>query len=65
MMMSQPGTTYSGNANQQTSRNIDSILKLEKEDEQELSRFHRISHTVGGFVGTIYFVAVQCIAVVV
>jgi uncharacterized membrane protein len=52
-------------ANKQTSKNIESILKLEKEDEQELSSFHRLSHALGGFVGTIHFVALQCLAVLI
>jgi uncharacterized membrane protein len=50
-------------ANHQAAENIDSILKLEKEAEQELSAFHRLSHTLGGFVGTVYFVMLQCFAV--
>ena len=45
---------------QTTEKNIESILKLEREDERELSAFHRVSHTVGWFVGTIYFVLFQC-----
>ena len=45
---------------QTTEKNIESILKLEEEDERELSAFHRVSHTVGWFVGTIYFVLFQC-----
>lgn len=48
----------------QAAENIEAILKLEKEDERELSSFHRLSHGVGGFVGTIYFVVLQCFAVV-
>jgi uncharacterized membrane protein len=48
---------------QTTEKNIESILKLEEKDEQELSAFHRVSHTVGWFVGTIYFVLFQCIFV--
>jgi hypothetical protein len=37
-------------------RNIESILKLEKEDQEELSPYHRVSHAIGWFVGTVYFV---------
>jgi uncharacterized membrane protein len=48
---------------QTTAKNIESILKLEKEDERELTAFHRVSHAVGWFVGTIYFVLFQCIFV--
>jgi uncharacterized membrane protein len=64
-MMSGPTTTDARQANRQTAKNIESILKLEKEDEQELSPFHRVSHAVGGFVGTIHFVIVQCVVVLV
>jgi uncharacterized membrane protein len=64
-MRSQPATSRSGNAKPQTLKNIDSILKLEKEDEQKLSRFHRISHFVGGFVGTVHFLTAQCVMVAV
>jgi uncharacterized membrane protein len=46
-----------------TTKNIDAILELEKNDDRELSRFQRISHAVGWFVGTIYFVVVQCVFV--
>jgi uncharacterized membrane protein len=63
--MPQPVRTHLANANPQTAKNIETILKLEKEDERQLSPFHRLSHTVGGFVGTVSFVAVQCIAVAV
>jgi uncharacterized membrane protein len=48
---------------QTTEKNIESILKLEEKDEQELSPFHRVSHAVGWFVGTIYFVLFQCLFV--
>jgi uncharacterized membrane protein len=50
-------------AKHQAVENIEAILKLEKEAEGELSSFHRLSHAVGGFVGTIYFVMLQCFAV--
>lgn len=43
------------------SKNIESIIRLEK--EERLSPFHRFFHAVGSFVGTIYFVIVQCIVV--
>jgi uncharacterized membrane protein len=45
------------------SQEIDSILKLEKEDERQLSRFHKVSHKVGWFVGTIHFVVWQVVLV--
>ncbi len=41
-------------------RNIESILKLEKEDQRELSPYHRVSHAIGWFVGTVYFVVFEC-----
>jgi uncharacterized membrane protein len=61
--MAQRDTPDAPRANRQAAENIESILKLEKEDERELSAFHRLSHTMGGFVGTIYFVVLQCVAV--
>jgi uncharacterized membrane protein len=50
-------------SHQTAEKNIESILKLEEKDERELSAFHRVSHTVGWFVGTIYFVLFQCLFV--
>ena len=41
------------------SKNIEAILKLEADDKLQLSPLHRISHHVGWFVGTIYFVMTQ------
>jgi uncharacterized membrane protein len=46
----------SGNA---ARRNIDSIIRLEKEDEARLLPHHRLFHALGWFVGTLYFVAFQ------
>jgi uncharacterized membrane protein len=43
-----------------TSRNIEAILELEKDDARQLSHFRRVAHAVGWFVGTIYFIGVQC-----
>jgi len=40
-------------------KNIESVLRLEKEDERELSFARRWSHRIGEFVGTIYFVLLQ------
>ena len=45
------------------SKEIESILELEEEDARQLSRFHRVSHAVGWFVGTIYFVLSQVVLV--
>jgi uncharacterized membrane protein len=47
----------------QARNNIEAILRLEKEDKQELALHHRIFHAVGWFFGTTYFVSAQCVAV--
>ena len=44
-------------------KNIEAILKLEEDDERKLSSLHRLSHKVGWFVGTIYFVIIQTVFV--
>ena len=46
-----------------TTKNIEAILKLEEDDERKLSSLHRVSHKVGWFVGTIYFVIIQAVFV--
>ena len=46
-------------------KNIESILQLEREDREELSPLHRISHGVGWFVGTVYFILIQCTGVLI
>jgi uncharacterized membrane protein len=45
-------------------KNIEAIIKLEEEDERQLSSLHKVSHKIGEFVGTIYF-AISQIAFVV
>jgi uncharacterized membrane protein len=63
-MMARAGNKGKRSAGRQTTeKNIESILKLEKDDEREFSAFHRVSHMVGWFVGTIYFVLFQCVFV--
>jgi uncharacterized membrane protein len=62
-MMARAKSKGSSAGRQTTAKNIESILKLEKDDERELSPFHRVSHMVGWFVGTVYFVLFQCIFV--
>jgi len=63
-MMARANSKARGSPGRQTTeKNIESILKLEKEDERDLSAFHRVSHAVGWFVGTIHFVLFQCIVV--
>ena len=42
---------------------INTILELERRDREELDPAHRIFHAVGGFFGTIYFIAAQIFAV--
>jgi uncharacterized membrane protein len=64
-MMARPDTPGAPQTHHQAAENIESILKLEKEAERELSWLHRLSHGFGGFVGTIYFVVLQCLAVLV
>jgi len=44
-------------------RNIESILRLEKEDEAKLMPHHRLLHAIGWFVGTQYFVTSQIMMV--
>ena len=58
-MMPNPSHSDSGAANRQTAKNIESILKLEQEEEDALSPLHQLSHAVGAFVGTIYFIGMQ------
>jgi uncharacterized membrane protein len=60
MMAGTMTTAPSATDQRTTTKNIEAILELEKDDERQLSRFHRVSHAVGRFVGTIYFVGVQC-----
>jgi uncharacterized membrane protein len=40
-------------------KNIDAILKVEKDDERRLPFLHRVSHAVGWFVGTTHFVIIE------
>jgi uncharacterized membrane protein len=44
-------------------RNIESIIRLEKEDEAQLLPHHRLFHGIGGLVGTLYFVTFQIVMV--
>jgi uncharacterized membrane protein len=47
--------------NGKTARNIEAILKLEKDGQSGLSPTHRVFHKVGWFVGTVYFSIFQCL----
>jgi uncharacterized membrane protein len=44
-------------------RNIESILRLEKEDEAKLLPHHRLIHGIGWFVSTAYFMSFQVVMV--
>ncbi|MGM4950675.1 DUF1003 domain-containing protein [Tardiphaga sp. 866_E4_N2_1] len=46
-------------------RNIESILKLEHDDQQSMSALQKSFHAVGWFVGTVYFIILQCFCLVV
>ena len=48
----------------EVSKNIEFIVKLEKDNERQLSKLHRASHRIGWFVGTIHFVILQVALVV-
>lgn len=43
--------------------NIEAILRLEKQEEKCLALHHRVFHTIGGFVGTVQFIFLQCATV--
>ncbi len=53
----------SGRQERAAAENIDAILRLEKQDEKTLALHHRIFHWIGWFVGTIQFIALQCVFV--
>jgi uncharacterized membrane protein len=59
--MSPAATSQSQTA---AAENIDSIIRLEKQDEETLALHHRAFHWIGWFVGTIQFVSLQCVFVV-
>ena len=56
-------TRESGKIGTAAAQNIDAILRLEKKEEQALALHHRIFHAIGGFVGTVHFLLLQCLAV--
>jgi uncharacterized membrane protein len=62
--MSADGDHNHAERQQTVSKNIESIIKLEEEDERRLSSIHRASHRVGWFVGTVHFVISQLALVV-
>lgn len=46
-------------AQRATVENIETVVRLEEEDEKRISLTDRISETIGSFAGTIQFVTVQ------
>jgi uncharacterized membrane protein len=42
-----------------SAKNIETIVRLEEEDEQQISHADWISDSIGSFAGTTYFVALQ------
>jgi len=50
----------SKNSSSVTAENIEAVIRLEEEEEHRSTALERISHLIGTFVGTIYFVAFQC-----
>jgi len=57
------GAPPSDHASGASARNIEAILRIEKEDEEQLLLHHRALHAVGRFVGTPYFFAIQSFGV--
>jgi uncharacterized membrane protein len=43
-----------------TSENIEAVIRLEEEEEHRIGPWDRIPHMLGSFVGTIFFVLLQC-----
>jgi hypothetical protein len=54
-----PAPSKSGNASGTAARNVESILRIEKEDKERLLLHHRVFHAVGRFIGTPYFLIIQ------
>ena len=52
-----------GQSQTAAAENIDSIIRLEKQDQETLALHHRAFHWIGWFVGTIQFVSLQGIFV--
>lgn len=57
------GPAKSGEPSGAAARNIESILEIERKDEQKLLLHHRALHAVGHFVGTPYFFTIQSLGV--
>ncbi|MBR0719830.1 DUF1003 domain-containing protein [Bradyrhizobium liaoningense] len=56
-------STPSGQRSGAAARNIEAILRIEKQDERELQIHHRALHAVGRFVGIPFFFALQSLGV--
>lgn len=48
------------NINSASSENIETVIRLEEEEERQATLWQRVPHVIGSFVGTLYFVAFQC-----
>jgi uncharacterized membrane protein len=57
------GSTPSSQRSGAAARNIEAILRIEKQDERKLLLHHRALHAVGRFVGTPFFFALQSLGV--
>ena len=57
------GLAQSGEQSGAAARNIESILEIERKDEQKILLHHRALHAVGQFVGTPYFFIAQSLGV--
>ena len=53
----------SKSSNSPASDNIEAIIRVEEEHEGRAAHWIWIPHLIGSFVGTIYFVALQCILI--
>jgi uncharacterized membrane protein len=51
------------NASSATAENIETVIRLEEEDERETTLLERVPHVIGSFVGTLYIVAFQCVSI--
>jgi uncharacterized membrane protein len=50
--------------NSASAENIETVIRLEEEEERETTLWQRVPHFIGSFVGTLYFVAFQCATMV-
>src|SRR5215217_4853141 len=57
------GLAQSAEQSGTAARNIESILEIERKDEEKILLHHRVLHAVGQFVGTPYFFITQSVGV--